>query len=99
MSPEHVKICTSIIRNLKRYNDSGPFLKPVDPVALGIPDYFTIIHHPMDISTIEKKLKSSSYKNIDEFIDDFSLMFKNCYEYNGIQQPVSLMAKKFRNFI
>ncbi|KAG4088413.1 hypothetical protein H8356DRAFT_1085519 [Neocallimastix lanati (nom. inval.)] len=93
MPPEHIKICTSIVKNLKRHNDSGPFLKPVDPVALGIPDYFTIIHHPMDISTIEKKLKSSSYKNIDEFIDDFSLMFKNCYEYNGIQQPVSLMAK------
>jgi len=99
MPPEHVKICTSILRNIKRHHDSGPFLKPVDPVALGIPDYFTIIHHPMDISTIESKLKSSTYKNIDEFIDDFTLMFKNCYEYNGTQQPVSLMAKKFRNFI
>jgi len=93
MPHEHVKICTQIIRNIKRHHDSGPFLKPVDPVALCIPDYFTIIHHPMDISTIESKLKSSSYKNIDEFIDDFSLMFQNCYEYNGTQQPVSLMAK------
>ncbi|OUM63224.1 hypothetical protein PIROE2DRAFT_43548 [Piromyces sp. E2] len=93
MPPEHVKICTQIIRNLKRHHDSGPFLKPVDPVALCVPDYFTIIHHPMDISTIESKLKSSTYKNIDEFIDDFSLMFQNCYEYNGTQQPVSLMAK------
>jgi len=93
MPSEHVKICTQIIRNIKRHHDSGPFLKPVDPVALCVPDYFTIIHHPMDISTIESKLKSSKYKNIDEFIDDFSLMFKNCYEYNGTQQPVSLMAK------
>jgi len=93
MPPEHVKICTSIIRNIKRHHDSGPFLKPVDPVALCIPDYFTIIHHPMDISTIESKLKKLEYKSIDGFIDDFTLMFKNCYEYNGTQQPVSLMAK------
>jgi len=93
MPPEHVKICTSIIRNIKRHHDSGPFLKPVDPVALCVPDYFTIIHHPMDISTIESKLKKLEYKSIDGFIDDFTLMFKNCYEYNGTQQPVSLMAK------
>lgn len=32
-----------------------PFCMPVDPVALGIPDYFDIIARPMDFSTIQAR--------------------------------------------
>lgn len=28
------------------------FKDPVDPVALGIPDYFKIIKNPMDLTTL-----------------------------------------------
>ena len=38
-----------------------PFLAPVDPVALGIPTYFTIIKRPMDLSTMKKKLDANDY--------------------------------------
>jgi hypothetical protein len=31
------------------------FNKPVDPVALKIPDYFNIITHPMDLGTVDKR--------------------------------------------
>jgi len=36
----------------------------VDPVALGIPQYFDIIKHPMDVSTLSHKLESGAYSNI-----------------------------------
>lgn len=32
---------------------SYPFREPVDPILLGIPDYFDIIKSPMDLGTIE----------------------------------------------
>jgi len=40
----------------KMYNqepESGPFRSPVDPNALGIPDYFDIIKQPMDFGTVK----------------------------------------------
>ena len=46
---------------IKKNKDSTPFLHPVDPIALGIPDYLQIITQPMDLSTIENKLKNNDY--------------------------------------
>ena len=37
----------------------------------------------MDIVTIEQKLSDSKYSSLKEFVDDFNLIFDNCYEYNG----------------
>ena len=45
-------------------------------------DYPIIIKHPMDLSTIKKKLKSSKYKIINDFIDDIQLIWDNCKLYN-----------------
>ena len=40
----------------KQVPESMPFRQPVDPDALQIPDYFNIIKHPMDLSTIKRNL-------------------------------------------
>jgi len=36
----------------------------------------------MDLGTIKKRLESFHYLNGQECIDDFHLMFANCYKYN-----------------
>jgi len=46
-------------------------------------DYFRIIKRPMDLGTIKKKLDTQQYSCAKECIDDFNLMFNNCYTYNG----------------
>jgi bromodomain-containing factor 1 len=48
----------------------------------------------MDIGTIDTKLKEQQYANADEFYADVKLIFKNCYKYNGIDSPVSGLAKQ-----
>lgn len=45
--------CVRMIRQLLNHKYSGPFVEPVDPVALNIPDYLEVIKNPMDLSTIE----------------------------------------------
>ena len=37
---------------LKKNKSSWPFRKPVDPVSLGVPNYFVVIKNPMDLETI-----------------------------------------------
>jgi bromodomain-containing factor 1 len=73
---------------------SYPFLAPVDAVALNIPDYPKIIKNPMDLTTVDTKLKEQQYANADEFYADVKLIFKNCYKYNGADSPVSALGKQ-----
>ncbi|KAG2174404.1 hypothetical protein INT43_004427 [Umbelopsis isabellina] len=92
-----MKFCMQTLRELKKskYKDINfPFLQPVDYVALKIPDYPTIIKHPMDLSTIEKKLNDGDYATPEEFEADIRLMFNNCYTYNPPALPVHNMGKQ-----
>ena len=68
------------------------FKEPVDPVALGIPDYFKVVKKPMDFSTINEKLKFNEYKTIQEFIDDINLIFTNWKLYNGENSSYGMAA-------
>lgn len=52
------------IRVMKKKKDAHIFLVPVNPVALNIPSYFTIIKEPMDISTVEQKIAHGQYQNV-----------------------------------
>lgn len=94
------------MRTLKKSKDAGPFLRPVDPIALNIPHYLTIIKNPMDFSTIEQKLASSNpakpdpnpknprYNHAEEFIHDVKTIFANCLTFNGPEHVVTGMGKR-----
>jgi len=93
LTKDQARFCLAIIRSLKKRRDADPFLYPVDPVALKIPDYPTIIKNPMDISTVERKLNEGLYSSPNQFISDVQLIWDNCYLYNGRDAPISLMAQ------
>ena len=70
---------------MKMYNqepEAGPFRHAVDPIALGIPDYFDIIKNPMSMNDIKTKLDNGDYKDPWQFVDDVWLMFENAWTYN-----------------
>ena len=58
----------------------GPFLRR--PCEKTYPDYYETIKNPMDMETIDKRIKSNVYKSIEDFSDDINLMFENCKDYN-----------------
>ena len=39
------------------------------------PDYYEVITNPIDMKTINERIKSGNYKNVDQFISDARLMF------------------------
>lgn len=55
----------------------------MDPIALNIPNYFEIIKAPMDLSTIENKIKNYEYNNDEEFNEDLRLIWKNAKLFNS----------------
>lgn len=60
MTREQCKHAQTLVRTLKKNKSAIPFLKPVDPVALLIPDYYRHITQPMDLGTVEQKLAATS---------------------------------------
>ncbi|ODN03688.1 CREB-binding protein, partial [Orchesella cincta] len=82
--PEELKhsLLPTLEKLFRQDPESLPFKQPVDPQALGIPDYFDIIKKPMDLSTIRKKLEGGSYSDPWEYVDDVWLMFDNAWLYN-----------------
>ncbi|MCJ1472094.1 hypothetical protein MMC13_000741 [Lambiella insularis] len=94
-----LKFCQEVLNEMKKTKYSGcgyPFYNPVDPVALNIPTYHKVIKKPMDLSTIESKLKGSQYENAREFADDMRLMFENCFKFNPEGDNVNAMGKEFQ---
>ena len=77
------------LRNSKKIKAAAAFLQPVNPVALGIPTYLDIIKQPMDMSTMESKLKADQYNTVNAFLADFSTMVQNSVTFNGREHAVS----------
>ncbi len=80
-----LKFCEKVVNELlkpKYQQVNWPFLKPVDPVALNIPSYHSVVKKPMDLSTIKTKLDHGEYENAKDFEGHVRLMFKNCYLFN-----------------
>ena len=92
-----MKTCKSLLLPLMSMPNADFFLKPVDHVALNLPDYPTIIKKPMDLGTIEKKLEARSYSNPGEFVDDIRLVWANARRYNPAGTIVHGAATHFRN--
>lgn len=46
------------------------------------PDYYEVIQHPIDLTTIENNIKNDKYGTLDDVVGDFRLMFANCRKYN-----------------
>uniref|UniRef100_A0AAY4AKD2 Bromodomain-containing protein 8 n=1 Tax=Denticeps clupeoides TaxID=299321 RepID=A0AAY4AKD2_9TELE len=66
------------------------FLQPVtDDIA---PGYHSIVHRPMDLSTIKKNIETGLIRTTAEFQRDIMLMFQNAVMYNSSDHDVFHMA-------
>ncbi|KAJ7996283.1 hypothetical protein DPEC_G00235480 [Dallia pectoralis] len=66
------------------------FLQPVtDDIA---PGYHSIVHRPMDLSTIKKNIETGLIRTTAEFQRDVMLMFQNAVMYNSSDHDVFHMA-------
>nr|XP_046202573.1 bromodomain-containing protein 3-like isoform X1 [Oncorhynchus gorbuscha]XP_046202574.1 bromodomain-containing protein 3-like isoform X1 [Oncorhynchus gorbuscha] len=97
---EQLKHCDFILKEMlskKHAAYAWPFYKPVDAEALELHDYHEIIKHPMDLSTVKKKIDSQDYPDAQSFATDVRLMFSNCYKYNPPDHEVVAMARKLQD--
>jgi bromodomain-containing protein 7/9 len=70
-----------ILDKLQKKDIYGVYAEPVDPEEL--PDYHDMIEHPMDFSTVRKKLANGSYSTLEELESDVLLICSNAMQYNS----------------
>ncbi|KAG9384220.1 Bromodomain containing protein [Pyrenophora tritici-repentis] len=98
MTEAQNKFLLERIRNTKKIKVSLAFKDPVDPVALGIPQYPEIVKHPMDLSTMESKLKEKKYTYVRDFMADLDQMITNSELFNNKQHPVTQAGYNLRAY-
>lgn len=97
---QELKAALEVIRKVMKMDAAEPFNVPVNPVALGIPDYFDVIDTPMDFGTICINLeKGVKYKSSEDVFRDVQYIWDNCYKYNNKgDYIVELMKRVRKNF-
>ncbi|GJQ08518.1 hypothetical protein GpartN1_g309.t1 [Galdieria partita] len=73
------------------------FREPVS--AADAPNYYEIITHPMDLSTMRKKLDKGVYKSPQDFLQDLLLICENAFHYNAKNSKVYELAKELKKRI
>ncbi|EKX51636.1 hypothetical protein GUITHDRAFT_49561, partial [Guillardia theta CCMP2712] len=80
-----------LLRRLSSRLDAAPFLEPVDPVRDGCPDYFQVIARPMDLGTVQTKLRDAG---LHDFFADIKLVFDNAMCYNPPSHSIHRQARR-----
>ena len=68
----------------------GPFERPVSVATFS--DYPQHVSSPMDLQTVERKVKSAAYMTPEDFEYDMLLIFNNCVTYNAARKVDHMVA-------
>lgn len=82
----------SLLKSLSERKKAFYFRQPVDPIALNIPHYCTVIPRPMDLGTISARLDAGEYPTVETFSEDVRLVFTNAMTFNKDPNHQALKA-------
>lgn len=91
--PLQIKKVRSVLQAIYKTKEAAIFMYPIDPIRDGAPMYYEEIKRPMDLSTIDKKLKGGEYVTMGDFAADMRLMFANCRQFNPAGTAPALMEQ------
>ncbi|XP_069048144.1 transcription intermediary factor 1-alpha isoform X1 [Lepisosteus oculatus] len=98
LPPLDKRKCERLLLYLYCHEQSADFQEPVPPSI--VPDYYTIIKTPMDLSLVKEKLQAQKqcYSDPEEFVADIRLIFLNCAEFNEPDSEVAAAGKTLQKF-
>jgi histone acetyltransferase len=88
----------SIVRKIEDQQFAWPFREPVDTTE--VTDYLTVIKDPIDLSTIEKRIRKGDWYKSKEMLNvDMMRMVSNCKTYNDPSSPYYECAESLEKFL
>ena len=94
LTKERFKSLENILSSLFKHPDSDEFRKPLAYKERGLINYDVVIQTPMDISTVQKRLKTNSFQTCEEYLDFTQTIFENSILYNKKTQWILTLTKK-----
>lgn len=89
----HDEVLTEIKKG-KYFHLNQWFMEQVDPVALNIPTYFSVVKKPMDLGTMTRKNLDGQYKSSKDLEKDMRLIVHNAELFNGWDHDVTKLGKE-----
>lgn len=92
-----LRFCEEMLKELmatKNWSANQWFMEPVDPVALNIPTYHSVVKQPMDLGTMKGKLDNGEYESAKDFKSDFGLIVRNCVKFNSENSTVTATVRE-----
>ncbi|KAI0531873.1 histone acetyltransferase GCN5-like protein [Xylaria digitata] len=93
----HFNELQRFLSQIQLHKQAWPFLNPVNKDE--VTDYYNVITSPMDLSTIEDKLKQDFYATPKDLVNDLKLIFSNCRQYNDTSTVYSKCAAKLEKYM
>ncbi len=90
---EAYKKCERILGQLRKHPCAVQFLYPVT-----FPGYAEIVKEPMDLSTVEKKLKAGAYTSTNNFAVDVRKIWSNAWSFNQPGSEIYIMTTKISDY-
>lgn len=88
-------LCLSIVREISAHPAARPFLSPVNLEEF--PTYLEVVDDPIDLRTIESRLREREYRSVREFKRDMALIWENCYAFAGAQSWAAVLANHIKS--
>lgn len=98
MTKSQNKFLLDAVRKTKKTKAAKWFLKPVDAETMGLPTYYTIITDPMDLGTMEQRLKDNEFASVDETMAAMDQIVKNSITFNGMHHMVTVEGMNMRAY-
>lgn len=101
---EITKLLKTLFNSLVEYRDphSGRIVISLFmclPSRKDFPEYFNIIHKPISMYEIRKRIESNQYRTEEACINDFKLMFNNCKTFNEDGSIIFEDSKKLEKIV
>ncbi|GMI87906.1 hypothetical protein HRI_002459900 [Hibiscus trionum] len=94
---KELKAALEVIKKIMKMDEAQPFIVPVDPVALGKPNYFNVIDTPMDFGTICRNLENSTkYMNAEDVFNDVQYIWENCCKSSKKGEYIVYLMKRVK---
>ena len=98
LSPEDMNKCSQMLQILKMHAYAEPFSLPINLGGLGLPSEIISLMEPMDLSTVEKKLRNNEYLSPTQFGTDIRRIWKTFKGSNVEGSNIHIMALEMEQF-
>ncbi|XP_003378659.1 putative bromodomain protein [Trichinella spiralis] len=94
---EQARLCRELFTSLREFTNSEgayisrPFLRLpsknncilYEMEGQSLPEYYSVIENPIDLTQIHEKVKTDEYSHVDRFMEDINLLVENAKRFYG----------------